>query len=120
MLPPHWVSGRIKQASDCPDTGNIPGGVNPGESLQGILRTQNISLLWCQWPGDMGSRRSRELGDLSLVQLVQLPGACRYTGPVLVLTMTGPGPSSCLCHFSAMMFPVNNAFSQTAYGLGRV
>lgn len=40
--------------------------------------------------------------------------------PMFVLIVTGSGPDSCLCQLSAMTFTVNNAFSQTAYGLGRV
>lgn len=37
----------------------------------------------------------------------------------LVLTVTGSSPSSCRRQFSAELFTVNDAFSQTAYGLGR-
>lgn len=57
-----------------------------------------------------------EPGDLLLVRLVQQVQRV----PMFVLIVTGSGPDSCLCQLSAMMFTVNNAFSQTAYGLGRV
>lgn len=84
-MPPHRVSGRIRQVPGCPRPGN------PGECLQRTLGTQNSSPHWCQWPRDAGPRelrRHRSVAGPASQQVQQVPG--------LVLMVTGSGPSSCL------------------------
>lgn len=111
------VSRRIRQAPDCPDTDNIPGGVNTGKSLQRILGTRRTSPLGCWWPRDVGPRDLRRTRGLSSVQLVQLLG-CRCTGPSTCLAATGSAQQLPLSVLSGDV-PGNSVFSQTAYVLGR-
>lgn len=67
-----------------------------------------------------GSRRQRSEGKREIRHWASLLGRQGQWVLVLVLTGLGSGPNSCRCQFSARTFAVNNAFSQTAYGLGRV
>lgn len=120
MLPPHRVSRKIRQVPDCPDPGKMPGDVNPGEPPQRALGTKNTApplVLAAEGCGVQRTEENQELrGGSSQCCCLGLQAQV----PAWVLTVIGSRPGSCLCRFSAMMVLVNNAFSQTAYGLGKV
>lgn len=87
--------------------------------IQGTWETQNTSPLpgWRPRAAGRGDRRSS--------RPVAGPAGPAPRGlraqqvPALVPTVTGSGPGSCRRQLSAVLFAVNDAFSQTACGLGR-
>ena len=114
---PHGT--RIRQVPDCPDTGKVLG-VNPGEYLWKTWGTQDTAPLAPVAWGYRTSRSEANQGSCHQSHWFSFPDLWVQQVPVLVLTVTASSPSICLCQFSAVMFTVNNALSQTAYGLGRV
>lgn len=84
---------------------------------QRTWEAQDRSPLRCQWPRAVGRRylrRSRPVvGPAGSASRDPRGQQAPARGP----TVTGSGPSSCRCRCSAGL-AVNDAFSQTAYGLG--